>query len=470
MKLISNKHSKTTYHYSRRGFIQSASSSAFAFSFLPSRVFGANERLQVAGIGVGGKGKGDFDGLAMHGEVVAACDIDSRRLEVAVRKHPNAAKFTDFREMISQLGDKIDVMTVSTADHTHAPATMMAMRWGIHVYVQKPLTHTVWEARQMSLLAKKNNICTQMGNQGTATDGIREGAEFISSGGIGDVKEIHAWTNRPVWPQAPTITARPNETMEIPDHLDWNSFIGPAPMRPYHSCYTPFKWRGWWDYGTGALGDMACHTTNLAFMSCGLTQPTRVESVNTGPINDETFPSWATIDMDFPGTERRGPVKFHWYEGKVGNDGKNNKGEKNLPPIDFFHGQTPKNSGLLLIGTNGIVYSPNDYGADWKVYQNGKWTDRKEIELPSPTLPRNGRGDNGMKEELIKAIREGNPKIAMSNFDYAGNLTEAILLGNVAMRAGGEFTWDAKKLKTNRESADKLISKIYRAGWEVDPA
>lgn len=470
MKSISNKHSKTTYHYSRRGFIQAASSSAFAFSFLPSRVFGANERLQVAGIGVGGKGKGDFDGLAMHGEVVAACDIDSRRLDVAVRKHPNAAKFTDFREMISQLGDKIDVMTVSTADHTHAPATMMAMRWGIHVYVQKPLTHTVWEARQMSLLAKKNNICTQMGNQGTATDGIREGAEFISSGGIGDVKEIHAWTNRPVWPQAPTITARPNETMEIPDHLDWNSFIGPAPMRPYHSCYTPFKWRGWWDYGTGALGDMACHTTNLAFMSCGLTQPTRVESVNTGPINDETFPSWATIDMDFPGTERRGPIKFHWYEGKVGNDGKNNKGEKNLPPIDFFHGQTPKNSGLLLIGTNGIVYSPNDYGADWKVYQNGKWTDRKEIELPYPTLPRNGRGDNGMKEELIKAIREGNPKIAMSNFDYAGNLTEAILLGNVAMRAGGEFTWDAKKLKTNRESADKLISKIYRAGWEVDPA
>ncbi len=470
MKVISNKHSKTTYHYSRRGFIQAASSSAFAFSFLPSRVFGANERLQVAGIGVGGKGKGDFDGLAMHGEVVAACDIDSRRLDVAVRKHPNAAKFTDFREMISQLGDKIDVMTVSTADHTHAPATMMAMRWGIHVYVQKPLTHTVWEARQMSLLAKKNNICTQMGNQGTATDGIREGAEFISSGGIGDVKEIHAWTNRPVWPQAPTITARPNETMEIPDHLDWNSFIGPAPMRPYHSCYTPFKWRGWWDYGTGALGDMACHTTNLAFMSCGLTQPTRVESVNTGPINDETFPSWATIDMDFPGTERRGPIKFHWYEGKVGNDGKNNKGEKNLPPIDFFHGQTPKNSGLLLIGTNGIVYSPNDYGADWKVYQNGKWTDRKEIDLPSPTLPRNGRGDNGMKEELIKAIREGNPKIAMSNFDYAGNLTEAILLGNVAMRAGGEFTWDAKKLKTNRESADKLISKIYRAGWEVDPA
>ena len=461
---------KSTYHYSRRGFIGTAASSAFAFSFLPSRVFGANERLQVAGIGVGGKGKGDFDGLAMHGDVIAACDVDARRLDVAVRKHHSAVKFSDFRELISQLGDKIDALTVSTADHTHAPAAMMAMRWGIHVYVQKPLTHTVWEARQLAELARKKNLCTQMGNQGTASDGIREGAEYVQAGGLGDVKEIHAWTNRPVWPQAPGITARPSETMEVPDYLDWDSFIGPAPMRPYNSCYTPFKWRGWWDYGTGALGDMACHTTNLAFMSCGLTQPTSVESVNTGPINDETFPSWATIDMDFPKTDKRGPIKFHWYEGKVGNNGKDNKGEKNLPPMDLFHGETPKNSGLLLVGTDGIMYSPNDYGADWKIYKDGKWTDRKNVELPSPTLPRNGRGDNGMKEELVKAIREDNPKIAMSNFDYAGNMTEAILLGNVAMRAGGKFTWDAAKMKTNRPDTDKLISKVYRGGWEVDPA
>lgn len=462
--------SKTTYHYSRRGFIGAAASSAFAFSFLPSRVFGANERLQVAGIGVGGKGKGDFDGLAMHGDVIAACDVDSRRLDVAVRKHPDAVKYSDFREMISQLGDKIDVMTVSTADHTHAPAAMMGMRWGIHVYVQKPLTHTVWEARQLAELARKNNICTQMGNQGTASDGIREGAEYMQAGGLGEVKEIHAWTNRPVWPQAPGITARPGETMEVPDYLDWDSFIGPAPMRPYNSCYTPFKWRGWLDYGTGALGDMACHTTNLAFMGLGLTQPTSLESVNTGPINDETFPAWATIHMQFPKTAQNGPIKFHWYEGKVGNNGKDNKGEKNLPPLDLLHGIEPKGSGLLIVGTDGTMYSPNDYGADWKVHKDGKWTDRKDVELPSPTLPRNGRGDNGMKEELVKAIREGNPKLPMSNFDYSGNMTEAILLGNVAMRAGGKFTWDAKNMKTDRPDTDKLISKVYRGGWEVDPA
>ena len=230
---------RTTYHYSRRAFIGASASAAFSFSFLPSRVFGANERLQVAGIGVGGKGKGDFDALAMHGDVVAACDVDARRLDVSVRKHTDAVKFSDYREMISQFGDKIDVLNVSTADHTHAPAALLAMRKGIHVYVQKPLTHTVWEARQLAKYAREHKICTQMGNQGTASDGLREGAEYVRAGGLGKVKEIHAWTNRPVWPQAPGIVARPSEKMDVPSHMDWNSFIGPAPMRPYHSAYTP---------------------------------------------------------------------------------------------------------------------------------------------------------------------------------------------------------------------------------------
>ncbi|MBT5717387.1 MAG: Gfo/Idh/MocA family oxidoreductase, partial [Opitutae bacterium] len=228
---------KQTTHYSRRTFLGASASAVFSFSVLPSRVFGANERLQIAGIGVGGKGKSDFDHLAAHGDVVAACDIDSRRLDVALRKHTDAVKFSDYRELINQFGDKIDALTVSTPDHTHAPAAMMAMHKGIHVYVQKPMTHTVWEARQMTTLARQKGVCTQMGNQGTATDGIREGAEYVRSGGLGEVKEIHAWTNRPVWPQAPGIVSRPTEVMDVPDHIDWDSFIGPAPMRPYHSCY-----------------------------------------------------------------------------------------------------------------------------------------------------------------------------------------------------------------------------------------
>ena len=207
--------STKSFRYNRRSFL-GAASTVFSFNFIPSHVFGANQRLQIAGIGVGGKGRGDFDGLARHGEVVAACDIDSRRLELAVRKHPQADKFSDYREMLSELGSKIDAITVCTADHTHAPATMMAMEQGIHVYVQKPLTHTVWEARQLAVMARKKKICTQMGNQGTASDGIREGAEYLQAGGIGSVQEIHAWTNRPVWPQAPQVTKRPSEKMVPP--------------------------------------------------------------------------------------------------------------------------------------------------------------------------------------------------------------------------------------------------------------
>ena len=200
-------------------------------------------------------------------------------------------------------------------------------------------------------------------------------------------------------------------------------------------------------------------------MACELTAPKTVESVNTGPINSETYPSWATIEMSFPKTNKRGPIKFHWYEGKIGNDGKENKGVKNLPPIELFHGETPKNSGLLLVGSQGILYSPNDYGADWMVHKSGKWHKRSDIELPEKFLPRNGRGDSGMKEELVKAIRQNNPKIAMSNFDYAGNMTESILLGNVAMRVGGKFKWNAKKLSTDRKDANEFISKAYRSQW-----
>ena len=451
---------------SRRQFL-GASSAAFAFQFVPSRVWGANERINVAGIGVGGKGTADVASAANAGaNIVALCDVDTVRGAKSIKTFSDAKVYSDFREMLDKQKD-IDAVTISAPDHIHAVAAMAAMDLGKHIYCQKPLTHSIHEARVLTEAAAKNKLVTQMGNQAHVGEPIRRAVELVRAGIIGKVSEVHVWTNRPIWPQG--LAARPPKE-KIPEGLDWDLWLGPAPKVPYSSKYVPFKWRGWWDYGTGALGDMACHTTNLAFMSCGLTQPTSVESVNTGPINDETFPSWATIDMDFPKTDKRGPIKFHWYEGKVGNNGKDNKGEKNLPPMDLLHGETPKNSGLLLVGTDGVIYSPNDYGADWKIYKDGKWTDRKNVELPSPTIPRNGRGDNGMKEELVKAIREGNPKIAMSNFDYAGNMTEAILLGNVAMRAGGKFTWDAAKMKTNRPDTDKLISKVYRGGWEVDPA
>ena len=446
--------------YTRRDILKAGAASALAVNFLPSRVFGANERLAVAGIGVGGKGGSDINGASKIGDVVALCDVDSRRGGGAFGKWPKAKRFTDFRVMLDEMGKSIDACTVSTPDHSHAPAAIRAMRQGIHVYVQKPLTHTVWEARQMRLEAKKNKVCTQMGNQGTASTGMREGVEALQSGAIGQITECHVWTNRPVWPQAPGVTkALPGQA--VPDHIDWNSFIGPAKMRPYNSGYHPFKWRGWWDYGTGALGDMACHTANLAYMGCQLTQPTWVEPVTVGPINPETYPAWAVVKMKFPGVKGRGgEVMFHWYEGKQA-------GRKKLPPADLFHGNRPTNSGSLMVGTKGILYSPNDYGSAWKLLPPRGGNKAPEYQKVKAWLPRNNGGDDGMKREWAAAIKANKPEIALSNFDYGANLTEAILMGNIAMLVGEGFDWNPKKLTSSNQKATAFATKEYRKGWEI---
>jgi len=311
----------------------------------------------------------------------------------------------------------------------------------------------------MRLEATKNKVCTQMGNQGTASTGMREGVEAIQSGVLGELKEVHVWTNRPVWPQAPGITKRLPE-QPTPDHIDWNSFIGPAQMRPYNGGYHPFKWRGWWDYGTGALGDMACHTANLAYMGCQLTQPNWVEPVTVGPINPETFPAWAVVKMRFPAIKGRNELMFHWYEGKEA-------GRKKLPPADLFHGNRATNSGSLMVGTKGILYSPNDYGSAWKILPPRGGKEAPGYSKVKPTLPRNNGGDDGMKREWAAAIKANKPSIALSNFDYGANLTEAILMGNIAMVVGEGFEWDAAKLKSPNKKATALATKEYRKGWEI---
>ena len=212
--------------------------------------------------------------------------------------------------MLEEMHTEIDAVTISTPDHTHAPAGLMAMSLGKHVYCQKPLTHSVYEARRMGQAARQYNVTTQMGNQGTASDGLRKGVEVIQSGAIGPVREVHVWTNRPVWPQAPSITARPPEAMAVPNHVDWYLFLGPAPDRPYHNAYHPFKWRGWWDFGTGAIGDMSCHTANLAFMALKLGHPLSIEALDHGPINQETFPAWATTRTEFGARGIMPPVSY----------------------------------------------------------------------------------------------------------------------------------------------------------------
>ena len=259
----------------RRQFIKASAASAFAFQFVPSRVFGANERVAVAGIGAGGKGASDIAGAEGAGaDIVGLCDVDSNRLAAALKKYPGAKGFIDFREMLDKLGKSVDAVTVSTPDHTHFHAALAAIQRDKHVYVQKPLTHSIWEARTLAEAAAKHGVVTQMGNQAHAGEPIRRAVELIRAGIVGKVTAVHAWTNRPIWPQG--IEA-PLPKQDIPKHLDWNQWIGPAPMRDYNAQYAPFKWRGWWDFGTGALGDMGCHIMDMPFWALGVKHPIAVE-------------------------------------------------------------------------------------------------------------------------------------------------------------------------------------------------
>ncbi len=303
----------------RRHFLMSTSAAAAGLLAYPRRGRAddsPNEKVRFACIGIGGKGGSDSDHAAQCGEVVAICDIDDHRLARKAKQLPRARTYNDFRKLLDEMDDQIDAVVVSTPDHTHAVAAISAMKRGKHVYCQKPLAHSVGEARRMMEEARKHNVATQMGNQGTADDGFRRGVEIIRSGVIGPIQEVHVWTNRPFkyWKQAPDIVARPKDTPPVPDFVHWNLWLGPAPERPYNPVYHPHDWRGWWDFGTGSLGDMACHTTNLPFMGLKLGYPTRVSAIS-GPVNDETYPAWATITYEFPARGDLPPVKLTWYEG-----------------------------------------------------------------------------------------------------------------------------------------------------------
>ncbi len=444
----------------RRQFIQQTGLAGLGFwvagGLTPTFSRSPNEKLSIAGIGVGGKGQSDITQAGRVGNVVAICDIDDNTLGKMAGNFPNAKKYNDFRKMFDELGKSIDAVTVSTPDHTHAVAAMMAIKMGKHVYCQKPLTHTVREARELRLAARKYKVCTQMGNQGSAGNGLREAVEAVQAGVIGPVTEAHVWTNRPIWPQAPKLTKRP-EPKPVPPHVHWDEWLGPAPQRPYGEGYHPFAWRGFWDFGTGALGDMACHTANMAFRALKLGYPSSVCAEN-GEINPETYPGWATITFQFPARGELPPVKFVWYEG-------HHDGKKNLPPKELFHGENPPGSGSLLVGAKGVLYSPDDYGGSYKLLPKNNF---EGFQKPQPTLPRNGKGDLGMKEEWARAIMENKPEIAYSNFDFAGLLTETILLGNVAMRAGKKLDWDAENMKfTNAPDAEKFLHFEYRNGWTL---
>ncbi|MCC7420115.1 MAG: Gfo/Idh/MocA family oxidoreductase [Planctomycetaceae bacterium] len=402
------------------------------------------EQLRFGCIGVDGKGSSDSDDAGKNGVIAALCDIDSNRLNKKGAKFPDAAKFFDYREMLDTMGDKIDAVTVSTPDHSHAPASILAMKHGKHVFCQKPLTWSVIEARGLRNAARHYRIASQMGNQGTSETKLREAVEIVRSGAIGDVTEVHIWTNRPIWPQG---TGRPTDTAEPPPNLHWDLFLGPAAERPYSPAYHPFAWRGFVDFGTGALGDMACHTMNMPCMALELFEPTSVEAESPGVFENESFPKFSQITYQFPARSGMPACKMVWYDG----------GKK--PPESLMKGEGAlPGTGSILVGSKGTLVSYGDYGGQRNQLLPTK--DFEKFEMPKPFLPRS----IGHFAEFAAACRGGFP--AMSNFEHAARLTETLLLGNVAMRAGKKIEWDATNLKvTNIPEANKYLHREYRKGW-----
>ena len=412
------------------------------------RKVSANDKLNIAGCGAGGKGASDIEGAAEGNNIVALCDVDWRTGAGSFEKFPNATKYKDFRVMLEKEYNNIDAVTVSTPDHMHAPIAMAAMQMGKHVYVQKPLTHDIYEARRLREMAKKYGVATQMGNQGHSGDGVRRLTEWIRGGAIGAVREAHIWTDRPIWPQA---IARPAGKQDCPDTMDWDLWLGTAPKRPYNRCYAPFKWRGWWDFGCGALGDMACHIMDPAYTALKLEYPVSVEAVQEGN-NEETFPTWSIITYQFPARGDMPPVKLVWYDG-----GKQPSRPEGLAPDEKLG---DGDNGTLFIGDKGMM-ACGTYGGGPCLIPSSKMAD---FQKPEKTIP----SSTGHYQEWIDACKgikpvEGN---WCGNFDYAGPFTEMVLLGNLAVKAGQKIEYDAINMKvTNLPKANDWLQREYHRGY-----
>lgn len=460
----------------RRRFLGQSAALSAAFWVGGQPLMRANtsalQSLSAACVGVGGKGSGDSSHIAEQGvALVGLCDVDEGTLTKKGREFPDAEKFNDFREMLDKLGSKVDIVTVSTPDHTHAAAAIKAMKMKKHVYCQKPLTWSIREARMMREVAAEMGVITQMGNQGSSEDGLREAVEVIRSGALGDCTEVHLWTNRPVWPQG---IGRPAGEDPIPKGLNWDAWIGPAQMRPFkEGVYHSFNWRGWVDFGTGALGDMACHTANMPVMALELWDPTAVTAVrNPGIFAGETFPGSTMLKFEFPQRNGLVPCSFYWYDG--GNLPSEELTSK-LPEafqkrIAKQRAGEGKTSGALIVGSKGMLFSPDDYGARYTLLPEADFADYKVPEKTLPRIPFKGSGDQRQKWEFVSTVKGEYKTGTTSNFGYAGRLTETILVGNLAVRAGEgqRIEWDAKNLKsTNVPELNKYVQREYREGWTL---
>lgn len=433
----------------RRTFLQTTAAGSAAF--LSSSIFvseaGAKptrsmlEKLNVACIGTANRAAEDVNGV-MSENIVAIVDVDSNYLGKAKamlteKNHLEPRCYADYREMIEAEGDKIDAVVIGTADHHHAPASIRAIRAGKHVYCEKPLTHTVFEARFIAKAAAEKGLATQLGTQIHAENNYRRVVEIIRSGAIGDVTEAHVWVGKG-WGGG----ERPAKGDPVPANLNWDLWLGPAPERPYaNGMYHPANWRRWWDFGQGTLGDMACHYMDLPFWALDLRHPTRCEAEGP-PVHPETCPLGLIVKYDFPARGSMPACKLTWYDGDL------------IPKK--VNGQTVPANGVMFVGTDGMMFA--DY-SKYKLFPSDKFVAFKP---PAETIP----NSIGHHAEWIKACKDGSPTTC--NFDYSGALTETVLLGNVAYRLGKVLEWDAANLvATNVPEAAKLITKEYRAGWEV---
>jgi hypothetical protein len=479
MPIMKNEHTQSdklktgVSHISRRQFVRAGALGAAAISFpFVGNVLGANDRINVGCIGVAGKGDSDTDDTAnCGGNLVALCDVDQRHLKAKGQKYPQAKLYSDFRKMLEEMENSIDAVTVSIPDHCHGVASAMAMGMGKHVYCQKPLTQTIFEAHELRDLAAKKKVATQMGNQGSANNGLRRGIEVVQAGVIGQVRELHVWTNRPIWPQG---VDRPEGQDPVPQYLNWDTWIGPAPMRPFKDgVYHDFVWRGWHDFGTGALGDMACHMVNMPFRALKMGYPTVVQCEEASELHPETYPKTSRIRFEFPQREGLAPLKFWWYDGNPEDPYKPFTPPLRPPPevtkdLVELYGKVP-NGGVLLVGDKGKLFSSDDYGNDCKIVLTGEkcysaMEKHEAVQAVPQTIPRSP----GHNEEWFRMMRDGTP--AYSNFAIASKLTEIILLGCVAMRVGvgKEMKWDGKHMKSpNCPEAAQYLKRQNRQGWKA---
>jgi len=475
MKKLNSTNSAPVNGLSRRKFIRrttlAASVAAFSFPYV-GKVLGANDRINLACIGCGGKGDSDTDDAARCGaNIIALCDVDEETLNKKTRefseKFPGLKQFHDYRQLLDKMGKDIDAVTISIPDHNHGVAAIRAMKMGKHCFCQKPLVQTVNEARLVRQLAKEKILATQMGNQGSAAGGLRRAVEVIQAGVIGHPRELHVWTNRPIWPQG---LDRPAGRDIVPASLDWDSWLGPAQERPFtKDCYHPFKWRGWFDFGTGALGDMACHTVNMPFRGLKLGYPDVVECELASRIYPETFPKTSRIRFEFPERDGLPPLKFWWYDGNPKDEMKPLRPNTSvLHEVMGMYDELPR-SGALIIGDKGQLFSPDDYGAEFFVALNGEkefvpGDQHEAARAVAQTIPRSP----GHMREWFRMMKEGVP--AYSNFDIAACLAEVILLGCVALRLGEgrRMEWDGPNMKSpNHPEAARFVTRQNRGGWDA---